>query len=175
MKNSEHRQKRGGEAFAPIRDGDWIHEIIQSTTELLVIKQTLNVREEKVEEIGTYVRKHLEELDHDFYSIDERQSTSGCLPHGSSCYLDEWDIILVRIGPHGIDLSEPLSRHSFTVLSHELGHRIDHLNQDPAQIAHASYGEKEIRAWKMAKERYGGDPKFDHTYADDDVQSYEKN
>ena len=172
MENFEQKYEK---IFPPIYDGSWTHEVIKSTPELLVIRQTLELGEKKIEEIGTYTKIHLEELKQDFFILDEKESTSGCLPHGTACYLAEWDVILVRTGPHGLDLREPLSVQSFTVLAHELGHRFDYLETDANDMENLPYGEKEIRAWQIAKQRLGDNPKFDHGYADKDMKSYRKN
>jgi hypothetical protein len=171
MKNVERRER----IFSPIHNKTWTYEVIESTAILLVIRQILDLGEKSIEEKGVYKKTHLKELKHDFFILDGAQSTSGCLPQGQACYLEKWDVILLRTGPHGIDVGDPLSDRSFTVLAHELGHRTDFLKTSAEDTSRLSYGEKEMRAWEIAKQQFGDNPKFDHNYADRDMESYRNN
>ncbi|MBP9761051.1 MAG: hypothetical protein KBD15_02315 [Candidatus Magasanikbacteria bacterium] len=160
--------------FPKIKDGDLTHRVTEMTTKKLILEIDFGVGGGKREK-GIYRKMYIEEMDVDVYLLDTQQSDSGVLPHGSACYLPEWDIILVRGGEYGLLpglTKKALSSHQYTVLAHELGHREDHRTTDKQILQESSYGEKEIRAWENAKKMFGNNPKFDHIYANRDLDSY---
>lgn len=160
--------------FPVIKSGCWIFSVDEADKEKLITKQALDLGEREEVFHGIYFKHSIPELNADIFILDDEKSDSGVLPHGSACYLKNWDVILARAGVHGfIDLSrESLSEHEFTVLAHELGHREDYNTTDDEKMQTLSYGEKEIRAWQHAKRLFGDSKKFDHEYADRDIESY---
>lgn len=161
------------EKYPIIHSGSWTFQVTEETPEQLKTLQTLKLSKDRIETfIGIYNKKYCNELKTTFFIIDEKKGSPECLPHGFACIIKEWDIILVRNRPP-IDMTEPLSSKTFTILAHEIGH-IMHYKNSNSPYENLTYGEKEIESWNIAYKMFGNNPKFDKEYAENDIKSYQQ-
>lgn len=120
---------------------------------------------EDVHEHSEYRIFESQEIEGRFYVQVSEKSTEGALPHGDACYIPEWDVILVQPEVVG-STDNTLTPLGFTILAHELGHRLAYaeglakLWSDPQ----FDVDEDESLAWKKAIEKFGSNKKFDHEH-----------
>jgi|GEM_PF-2235352 len=83
-------EKNREEILPMIKDtAGWVFLATKESSDVLKIEQTLEMKDRLIKEKGVYKRKTLNELGSDVYTLDDETSTSGCLPHGTVCYLKE--------------------------------------------------------------------------------------
>lgn len=153
-------------AIDVIDDGKWTMELIEKNEERVVVRINCYAHDERYD-TGRYDRMDVTEfgLEGPFYVSDRGISDTGALPHGSACYIPEWDVVLVSSY-----LSECSRQVSYYVLTHELGHRAFR-DVDQSSL---TYSEKELLAQKRASELYGDNPLFDREESDVDIKYYAK-
>ena len=119
---------------------------------------------------STYRRITFPEMAGPFFLQDSKTDMNSCLPHGDACYVATWDVILLSGFPEDRRWT-PLTKGRYSILAHELGHRI--AKQTRRESPDMTTAEKEILAWEIAKETFGENPLFDHQDAHAQIDSYQ--
>jgi len=172
----ESLESKGEAILAPFQSGRWHYQGRKKNGELAMEAVLRQEGFEDIREHSEYKKFVSAEIQGPFYVIVDERSTGGSLPHGDACYLDEWDVILVRwLEPDKLT-REGLTRESFTILAHEMGHRLAH-QRGLAKYHNApdfDTDEDELLAWQIAVDEYGAHKKFDHADADEYIKSHKK-
>jgi len=161
--------------LVPFQSNRWQFEGCKKG-DILIIEALLHEEGfDDLKEHSEYVPLRSKEIQGPFYVKIDEKSTEGSLPHGDACYLKAWDVVLLQ--PEVVDqTSEKLSRKTYTILAHELGHQLAYKKglakeQDAPDF---NYNEDELLAWQMAIETYGENDKFDHSHAQHCIEDHRK-
>jgi hypothetical protein len=152
--------------LTPFQSGKWRLEGRIEKNNLIMDAHLHDEGVEDVHEHAEYKPFSTKEIQGPFYLLIDDRSTSGSFPHGDASYIEEWDVTLLR--QEMLDGSEKeLTPTAYTVLAHEMGHRIAIKKGLTKHSSDPDFNrfEDEIIAWQAAIQEFGSNKKFDHEHA----------